>query len=652
VANDPPVIDATDVTIAHSGAGAPVSFGLPDDANRPTVAPPTNALDQFAPPPRLTAALSDLTAGHIAETRSISDEMEAKLAQDRHRMQQAYVAEGVSAESIPTWNEQEMRQHFSHNPMEAFGSLGSVFALVASAFTRQPMINGLNGAAAAMNAIKKNDDAEYDRAFDAFKTNADLAVKRFNMQHARYQDAMQFTDIDLRTAEAKMRAAAAQFGDQQSLAILDHWGMSPQLMQLQESRARQMTEVANATDKITKDGLRDWLYKRDPGTKSDDPNVRWETFNKYYGSRLATPMQELAARIINSDLPDDQKLEQLRKIGAITPKIDPQQKLDLDKAKADETAKHNRAIEAINAGKGDVAKQLADEKVRYDKAMEDLNTRKVDQGDRRLDQADRRLDQGDEQIAERERHNKEVERITAGRGDVSKDLAAERERHDKEMERIAAKRAEGGGGVLTTDRQIAADVEKARKEWKDQGLSDAEIADRSAQLTRRLRTEAAGMTGNSRDFLDSLINRIDYSTDTIDRVEAAMKKHSLITGLGGKITRPLESVANAIGLDSADDRRQFERDIAELQEWAGRLMNETRGRPLAVEAGRINTIIAGMRVGDTVISTAESLKKVKDLYGRMRDDLVKRRGGTFEPGDKSTPATTDTGQRPAWMDAQ
>ena len=43
------------------------------------------------------------------------------------------------------------------DPIQAFGSFGSMFAILASGFTHQPAINSMNAAASAINAAKAND---------------------------------------------------------------------------------------------------------------------------------------------------------------------------------------------------------------------------------------------------------------------------------------------------------------------------------------------------------------------------------------------------------------------------------------------------------------------------------------------------------------
>ena len=52
-------------------------------------------------------------------------------------------AEGVGPNELKPWNAAEESRKHEYDPFEAFGSVGSVFATIASAFTRRPMINAL-----------------------------------------------------------------------------------------------------------------------------------------------------------------------------------------------------------------------------------------------------------------------------------------------------------------------------------------------------------------------------------------------------------------------------------------------------------------------------------------------------------------------------
>src|SRR6185437_10690993 len=154
-------------------------------------------------------------------------------------MVQAYNAEGIGPDELRPLELNKIEQQYRHSPVEAFGSLGAVFAMVASAFTHQPMTNSLNAGAAALNAIKQGDEKEIDRHIDEWKANTDLALKRQAIQHQQYTDSISLADTDMRSAEAKLRMQAARFGDEKLLVLLDKYGMSKEVIDLVTARNNQ-----------------------------------------------------------------------------------------------------------------------------------------------------------------------------------------------------------------------------------------------------------------------------------------------------------------------------------------------------------------------------------------------------------------------------
>jgi len=75
--------------------------------------------------------------------------------------------------------------------------------MVASAFTKAPMENAINGMAGAINSIKEGNEKGYERAYDAFKTNVKLADQRFKTQHELYSDALSLGSADQVASDAK-----------------------------------------------------------------------------------------------------------------------------------------------------------------------------------------------------------------------------------------------------------------------------------------------------------------------------------------------------------------------------------------------------------------------------------------------------------------
>ena len=200
----------------------------------------------------------------------------------------------------------------------------------------------------------------------------------------------------------------------------------------------------------------------------------------------------------------------------------------------------------------------------------------------------------------------------------------------------------GGGVTLTNDRTINkdADAHKARMreehpDWDEDRLT----AERDAYVkNRKIATSAP--SGNKLDELTGKVDRIDNMDHTIDKVEDLLKKHNAITGLGGTITRPAEAVSNVFG-SNATDRKEFERLVSELQEWAPNALNDRNGRPLSSEASKIQTIIAGLKLGDTTANTARAYAELRPLLKAIKKQLQERKTGGASSAAPAEPEKTD-----------
>jgi hypothetical protein len=186
-----------------------------------------------------------------AEDRAITGASDKRMNQDQARLDAAFKAEGVAAgELSKPWNADEQHKKFESNPIEGFGSIGGLFAMVASAFTKRPMENAINGLAGAINSIKQGNEAAYERAHESWKENTKLALERFKTQHELYSDAMSLMDHDVAASNAKLHNAAVRFGDNQMLMLAEH-GMVKEMFELQASRAKAAEQMADLQDKMT-----------------------------------------------------------------------------------------------------------------------------------------------------------------------------------------------------------------------------------------------------------------------------------------------------------------------------------------------------------------------------------------------------------------
>ena len=144
---------------------------------------------------------------------------------------------GVEAEKLKPWNEEAEAKKRESDPIANFASLGSVFGILASAFTHAPMENALNASAAAMNAIKAGNAEDYNRAYKAWQDNTKQAMDRHAIEHEAFQDAVSLLHTNMEAANTKLRINAARFGDQKALVMLDA-GMDKELFEYQAAKQK------------------------------------------------------------------------------------------------------------------------------------------------------------------------------------------------------------------------------------------------------------------------------------------------------------------------------------------------------------------------------------------------------------------------------
>lgn len=158
--------------------------------------------------------------------------------------------EGVNLENdVKPWDEQKEAQKYTRSGMQAFGSAGSVFAMIASAFTHRPLVNGLNGAASAMNALYKGDADAYQRGYDAWKENTETALKRHQMQMEEYRDVLDALKTRPSLAQAELQSLTAKYDDQ-VMARMNESGLLEKMAQLQNARASLGIQMKEAQAKL------------------------------------------------------------------------------------------------------------------------------------------------------------------------------------------------------------------------------------------------------------------------------------------------------------------------------------------------------------------------------------------------------------------
>jgi hypothetical protein len=467
-----------------------------------------------------------------------------------------------------------------------------------------------------MNAIKAGDEQGYERAHTAWKDNLDMTFKRHTLERERFQDAAKLFDTDMTLGTTKMKAALLQADDQKALLLLEN-GMFKELWDLQESRNNAMVKAYDAGARIDEAKLQKRFFEEAAKSVKDEPDpvkkagTLLYNFEKIYRNKMDTPQKEVMGLWFRQH----------------------------PNASAEEAAQffRDKVERPVARGAGGVDQEFV--KRFYEENPEAT----VEQFTEAFDKFKR--GQRPEQ-----RKNADQEFISRFYAENPNASTQEFTKAFDEFKRgqKAPGGAAGGNTDLTIDRQNAAEVARQKKAWRDEGVPEAEIAERGAKLAAHLRSAATPITSTRKDDLASQITRFQLASDTIDKVEGLLKKHNALTGLGGNITRPGEAIGNVVGLSNSTDRAQFKSYISELQDWGPRLLNEAKARPLSAEEKRISAIVPGLSLGDTTKNTADRLLELQGLFRKMKDQMTQRYEGTWEPPKGNIAAPPVAGSRKPW----
>jgi len=221
----------------------------------------------------------------------------------------------------------------------------------------------------------------------------------------------------------------------------------------------------------------------------------------------------------------------------------------------------------------------------------------------------------------------------------------------------SAREKAGGGLSLDEENKVA---RQAYDEWRSTGTMAGEkiheVRQQQQELEEKLHrpltgeektsithfVEKGGITGNEQQRLQARDSLYADSLGFLDESIGMLDRHVGISGTAGRVTRLGERVGDLFGSDETD-RVQFERNINYLKFAAPTLLLDRQGRPLSAEAGEINAIIGGLRMGDLAKNTIRSLERIQDIYKNHRQDLQLQLKGEWKPREQrgeSPPAAT------------
>ena len=197
----------------------------------------------------VTTKMADNQRQKVAAEDKVIGQLDQTIDKSLPKIEKLAETAGVEADKLKPWDADAEMAKRRTDPIEAFGSFGSVFGILASAFTHAPMENALNASAAAMNSIREADGKSYDRAAKAWEDNLKMAMDRHKIQHDAYQDATSLLSTNMQAANTKLAVLAARFGDKQVQTLLDA-GMNKEVEELLQARQRNAIALQEEAPKI------------------------------------------------------------------------------------------------------------------------------------------------------------------------------------------------------------------------------------------------------------------------------------------------------------------------------------------------------------------------------------------------------------------
>lgn len=252
------------------------------------------------------------------------------------------------AADIQPWDSEKEAAKYSTDTLKAFGSAGSMFAILASAFTHRPMVNALNGAAAAMNAIRQGDEQAYNNAYAAWKDNTDLAIKRHQMQMEDIKNILELAKTKPEVAMTEAARYSAQYEDliQKKHMDVGDWAKTAEIAVARENAALRLMEIQPELQKfnIQKQG-----YQEDAAS-AKTPQEKADAYQKWFGPgrlTLANEQAQLVDQLMAGGMSAEDALKQV--LTASKPMTPEQTVQNEDKAQkafeADQRTKNYRQTE-------------------------------------------------------------------------------------------------------------------------------------------------------------------------------------------------------------------------------------------------------------------------------------------------------------------
>jgi hypothetical protein len=176
----------------------------------------------------------------------------------------------------------------NNDPIKGYVSTIGVLGAIGSMFTRRPLTNSMNAAAATLNAMKANDAAAFKQKFDEWKVQNDNAFKLLDYQQQMYDHILKNDQFSVEEKKGEMVAAATMFKDERMLEIAQRGEMREAERAVRE-QAEAAQKAQEYSGKVEEAGRRKLAF--DTGKSVLDEDLKAGKIDK---QGYARGLQELA----------------------------------------------------------------------------------------------------------------------------------------------------------------------------------------------------------------------------------------------------------------------------------------------------------------------------------------------------------------------
>ena len=191
----------------------------------------------------LAPTMASLQASGVAERaelEGIEREQSGLRKRDVESVEKARTEFDAASKADTTpWNKPPPER----DALQGFASAGSIFAAIASMFTRTPAISAMNGMAAAINARREGNEKAYNEAYKVWQDNTKLAIDRQKIASDRLNQALELMKTDSADGFARARQVMLEHGDERGLVMLQA-GMYKELYDANDARNRTVANIA------------------------------------------------------------------------------------------------------------------------------------------------------------------------------------------------------------------------------------------------------------------------------------------------------------------------------------------------------------------------------------------------------------------------